>query len=125
MLVYINFAMIVIIVIVTIINIYYMVKTRTDLEKIHDRLDKYNPSLLDLAEFNGLDPTFKKHYRKFVVGELMPQVMSGTNDIIRTFKVNEEIEKNEYEVSKAMRDLGQEFRSGSSVLASIVESPIS
>lgn len=121
MLVYINFTMIVIIVIVTIINIYFMVKSRTDIKTLNERLDKYNPSLVDLAEFNGLDPTFKKHYRKFVVGELMPQVMAGNNDIIRSFKVNEEIEKNEYEVSKAMRDLGQEFRSGAAVLSSFVD----
>ena len=120
MLVYINFAMIVIIVIVTIINIWYMVKTRTDIHTINDRLDKYNPMLLDLAEFNGLDPTFKKHYRKYVVGEMMPPIMAGANDIIRSFKVNEEIEKNEYEVSKAMRDIGQEVRSGAAMLSSMV-----
>lgn len=112
-----NFILIIIIAVVISVNCYYMVKTRGDIRTINDTLKNKNPSILDLAEFNGLDPTFKDKYRKHIVNELMPEYMGAANQLIKAYKVNEAIEKKGDEISKTLMQLGQQTKATSTVMA--------
>lgn len=114
MLVVVNLILILVIIIVIIVHI---ISTRASIAKINDRLDNQNPSFVDLAEFNGLDPELKKRYNTYVVGQLMPQYMSAANQIIKSAKINEYLDKKQAELEMAIKQSGLEAQADATVIA--------
>lgn len=115
MLEYINLFLIMILIMVIIIDSVYLAKSRDDIRALTNKVEKKEressrTSLLDLAEFDKLDPTFKTHYKTYVVNGVMPEMMDVTNNYIKTYKVNEEITKNDAAIRQGIREMAQAMR---------------
>lgn len=104
MLEYINMLLIFLIICVLIIDSIYVYRSRKDIEVLKKTISK-DTSLVDLSEFNGLDPTFKGNYKRFVVGELMPPVIEKVNQTIKEEKVNEYITENQDAISRQIKEI--------------------
>lgn len=103
MLLYINLLLIFLIACVLIIDTIYIVRARRDIDLIKGSLQHDN-SLLDMSEFKGLDPTFKGHYKRYVVDELMPPLMEKANQVIKEEKINEYLKDNQDAIDRQIKD---------------------
>lgn len=91
MLGYINLILVVIIIVAVVVNMILLYKAKNDLNK---RVDELNASiktmsptggmvsLIDIAEFQKLSPEVKELYRKYVVQNIMPKVMTEANKML-------------------------------------------
>lgn len=108
MLDYINLFLIVIIFTVLIIDSIFIIKLRKRVQEIDSKIVNDN-SLLDLSEFNKLDPEFKKHYKTYVVNGIMPPVVNAINTEIKKNNINQEIEKNKNEINEFIKVFSNEL----------------
>lgn len=103
MLLYINLLLTFIIACVLIIDTIYVVRARKDIDLIKGSLQRDN-SLLDMSEFRSLDPTFKGHYKSYVVDQLMPPLMEKANQVIKEEKINEYLKENQEGIERQIKD---------------------
>lgn len=99
MLSFINFGLIVIIIVVIVAN---FVVAKAERKKVYDKLELIesqiqaldkNPHLLSLQEFNALDPTVKDVYYKYMVNDLFPKIMEASSRIIQEQGIVGEMEQ--------------------------------
>jgi hypothetical protein len=112
MLEYINLFLIMIMILVIIVDSVYLSKARADIKTLTKKLEERptTNNLLDLAEFQALDPGLKQHYKTYVVDSLMPEVWSVANDVIKKEKINEAITAGDPEIRQGIREIVQNMR---------------
>lgn len=74
------------------------------------KVDSSAISILDLAEFKDLDPYIKAAYRRHIVDVLTPAIADVLNRSFRGNNLEQYLEDNDAEISKAVYDLSQQIR---------------
>lgn len=108
MLSYVNLILVVLIIGVVCVDTYYLIQTRKDISDIRQKMMD-GSSMIDLAEFSGLDPELKKQYRKFIVTRAMPPLMRKINKSAEDTRLVDYLNKNEYEVNQKLKEVVNSF----------------
>lgn len=69
---------------------------------LYSKLDASAVSILDLAEFKGLDVTVKARYKKYILDVLAPIMMDQINKSAKTVS-DQDIAKMVYELAKELK----------------------
>lgn len=100
MLGYVNLILVALIIVAIVVNMILLYKAKNDLNKRVDALNAsiktMSPSggmvsLIDIAEFEKLSPEVKELYRKYVVQNIMPKVMTEANKMLIDGKMIDQI----------------------------------
>lgn len=100
---YINLALIILIMAVVALDTYFIIEIRGDIDKLEKKMLD-GSSIIDLAEFDNLDPELKKQYRKFIVNRAMPPLMKKINKAAEDTNLVKYLDKNEYEVNQYIKE---------------------
>lgn len=114
----INTILILFIIIATIINSIYLYRFNNknttafeDLKKqVNNKVDK-GISLMDVAEFDKLDPRIKAHYKNYMVSKILPALMNFINKKAESGKLYEYIDNNKNEIDNQINLIIEELNS--------------
>lgn len=102
MLEYINLLLIVVIIGVLVMDTVFLFRARNDIKGLQTNVAD-DRSLVDLSEFKHLSPSYKKHYKTYVVNGLMPPIVKKMNQELDNAGMNEYLTKNEYDVQQQLK----------------------
>lgn len=77
---------------------------------IHYKVNSSAISILDLAEFQELDPFLKEQYKRHILYVLVPAIMQGINKTAKANMLEEYLIENDKEISDAIYNLAREIK---------------
>lgn len=76
---------------------------------IYDRLTKV--SLIDLKEFQDLNPTVKDAYKKYIADKIMSAEMSVINDFIKQEQIEKYLKDHDSEINTSVDSIIKKIKS--------------
>lgn len=77
---------------------------------IKSKLEKHAMNILDLDEFNELDPYIKDIYKQQIVKTLMPALMNAINDQFFLENLDSKIQNNSEQINKIIKGISYEIK---------------
>lgn len=97
-----NLLLIVVIIGVLVMDTVFLFRARNDIKSLQTNVAD-DRSLVDLSEFKYLNPSYKKHYKTYVVNGVMPPIVKKMNQELDNAGMNEYLTKNEYDIQKQLK----------------------